>query len=188
MSATKFTASVTDRELVGPDRQEQEDRPVGVAPDDVPEEPERVVVGPLDVVDEQRERPDRRRAPRRDAREIEGPQELGIRRQALEPGLVAPGDRLDHAPDRGLCRRPRGRVADRVRREQAPRDEERPADLLVGRDRDTGEARRRRELGGGQQEARLADARLALEGHRGQAAGRFVAAPARSPRARRSGR
>ena len=54
------------------------------------------------------------------------------------------------------------------------RDEERPPDLLVGRDRDTGEAARRRELGRGEQQACLADAGLALEGHRGEAAGRFV--------------
>ncbi len=107
----------------------------------------------------------------RDTREVEGPEELGVRRQGLEPGLVTPGDRLDHPPDRGLRRRPCGRVVDRARRKQAARDEERPADLLVGRDRDTGESARRRELGGGEQQARLADARLALEGHRGETAG-----------------
>ena len=161
-------------ELVRPDRQEQEDRPIGVAPDDVPEEPEGVVVGPLDVVDEQRERADPGERRDRDAREVEGPEELGVRRQGLEPALVAPGDGLDHPPDRGLRRRPRGRVADRARGEQAARDEERPADLLVGRDRDAREPARRRELGGGEQQARLADARLALEGHRGEAAGSLV--------------
>ena len=106
----------------------------------------------------------------RDAREVECPEELGVRREGLEPGLVTPGDGLDDAPDRGLRRRPRGGVADRARREQAARDEERPADLLVGRDRDAGEPVRRRELGGGEQQARLADARLALEGHRREAA------------------
>ena len=159
------------RELVGPDRQEQEDRPIGVAPDDVAEEPEGVVVGPLDVVDEQRERADPGERRDRHAREVKGPEELGVRRQGLEPALVPPGDRLDHPPDRGLGRRAGGRVADRARGEQAPRDEERPADLLVGCDRDTREPARRRELGGGEQQARLADARLALEGHRGEAAG-----------------
>ena len=67
------------RELVRPDRQKQEDRPIGVGPDDVPEEPERVVVGPLDVVDEQRERVDLGERGDRDARQVEGPEELGIR-------------------------------------------------------------------------------------------------------------
>ena len=47
---------------------------------------------------------------------------------------------------------------------------------------------RRGELDGGEQQARLADAGLALEGHRREAAGGLVAAPGRSPRARRSAR
>ena len=162
------------RELVRPDRQEQEDRPIGVAPDDVAEEPEGVVVGPLDVVDEQRERADPGERRDRDARQVESPQELGVRRQALEPALVTPGDGLDDSPDRRLGGRARGRVADGARREQAPRDEERPADLLVGRDGDAREPARRCEVGGGEQQARLADARLALEGHRREAAGRLA--------------
>ena len=173
------------RELVRPDRQEQEDRPIGVAPDDVAEEPEGVVVGPLDVVDEQRQRADPGERRDRDAREVEGPEELGVRRQGLEPGFVAPGDGLDDAPDGGLRRRSRGGVADRARSEQAARDEERPADLLVGRDRDAGEPGRRGELGGGEQQTRLADARLALEGHRRRGGWRPPAAPGRSRRARR---
>ena len=67
----------------------------------------------------------------------------------------------------------RGGGADRGGREQAPGDEERPADLLVGRDRDANEPAYRRELGGGEQHARLADARLAFEGDRGEAVGRL---------------
>ncbi len=65
-------------------------------------------------------------------------------------------------------------VADGRRREQAARHQERPADFLVGRDRDTGEALRCGKLGGSEQQARLADARLALEGHRGEATRRLV--------------
>ena len=64
MSATKFTASVTAANSSGRIVEEQEDRPIGVAPDDVPEQAEGVVVGPLDVVDEQRERAQRWRASR----------------------------------------------------------------------------------------------------------------------------
>ncbi len=101
------------RELVGPDGQEQEDRPIGVAPDDVPEQSERVVVGPLDVVDEQRQRADLGERRDRDTGEVEGPKELGVRREGLEPGLVAPGDGLDDSTDGRLRRRTRGRVADR---------------------------------------------------------------------------
>ncbi len=158
------------RELVRPDRHEQEDGPIGIAADHVAEQPERVVVGPLDVVDEQRERPDGGERRDRNAREIEGPEELGVRRECLVAALVPPGDGLDHPPDGALRRRPGGRVPDRARREQAPREEERAPDLLVGRDRDAGEAPSGGELGGRKQEPCLADARLALHGHRGEAA------------------
>ena len=159
------------RELVRSDGQEQEDRLVGVAPDHVAEHPERVVVGPLDVVDEQGDRPDVRERRDGDAREVECPQELRRGRQALEAGLVAPGDGLDDPPDGRFRRCPRGHVLDRGGREQAAREEEGAADLLVGRDRDAGEPFRRRELDGLEQQAGLADARLALEGHRGETPG-----------------
>ena len=159
------------RELVRADRQEQEDLPVGVAADDVPEHPQGVVVRPLDVVDEQRERMVAGERRDRDAREVEGAQELGIRRQVLEPGFVAPRDGLDDPPDRDLRGRAGRGALDGAGGEQAARDEERSPDLLVGRDRDAGEAARRRELCGREQQPRLADAGLALEGHGGEAAG-----------------
>ena len=158
------------RELIRPDGEEQEDRPIGVASDDVAEEPEGVVVGPLDVVDEQRQRLDTSQRGDRDTGEVEGPEELCVRRQGLEPRLVTTGDGVDHPLDGGLRRRPCRLVADGAGGEQAARNEERAADLLVGRDGDTGEPARRRELAGGQQQASLADARLALQGHRGEAA------------------
>ena len=66
------------RELVRPDRQEQEDRLIGGASDGVPEEPQGVVVGPLDVVDEQRQRADPGERGDRDASKIEGPHELCV--------------------------------------------------------------------------------------------------------------
>jgi hypothetical protein len=50
-------------ELVGADRQQQEDRPVGVAPDHVAEQAQGVVVRPLDIVDEEGERAKPRRPP-----------------------------------------------------------------------------------------------------------------------------
>ena len=61
------------RELVRPDRQEQEDRPIGVGPDDVAEESEGIVIGPLDVVDEQRQRVDPGERGDRDARQDRRP-------------------------------------------------------------------------------------------------------------------
>jgi hypothetical protein len=66
-------------ELVGADRQQQEDRAVGIAADHVAEHAERVVVGPLDVVDEECERADRGDLADRDTREIERAEEFGVR-------------------------------------------------------------------------------------------------------------
>ena len=114
--------------------------------------------------------PMRRELLDRDAGEVEGPQELGLRRQALEPRLVAAAQGLDHPAHRHLGPRPDGRLADRAVAEQAPRDEERPADLLVRGDRHRRESRRRGELRGLDKKARLADARLTLERDRGQPA------------------
>ena len=161
-------------ELVRSDGQEQEDRLIRVAPDDVSEESEGVVIGPLDVIDEQRDRSDLREGGDGDAGQVECSEELGIRREGLESGLVTTGDRLHDPSDRCLCRGPRGRFADRQGCEQAASEKERPADLLVGRDRHAGEPARTREFDRGQQQARLADARLTLEGHGGEAGGRFV--------------
>ena len=145
MSATKFTASVTDANSSGRIVSEQEDRPLGVAPDHVAEKPERVVVRPLDVVDEQGERADAGRAPRSPRPRGRTPGgALASGERVSNPGSSRPEIASDHPSDRGLRRRPRGRVADRARREQAARDEERPPDLLVGRDRDAREAAGRR--------------------------------------------
>ena len=174
MSATKFDRLGDHGELVRPDRHEQEDRLVGVAPDHVPKEPQCVLVGPLDVVDEESERSGLRQHRDRHAREVECPEELRVGRHALEAGLVPPGDGLDHPPDGGLRRGAGGRVADRVRREQAAGEEEWSADLLVGGDRHAGEPPRRGHLDRGEQQARLADARLTLEGDRRKACRRFV--------------
>ena len=134
-------------ELVRPDRQEQEDRPVGVAPDHIAEQPQGVVVRPLDVVDEQRDRAgcprgSRSRRPR------------GRRRAGAWHPVTGSRTRVRRAPrwprppggpttSAGV---PAAVLLDGRGSKQAARDEERPADLLVGRDRDAREARRRREL------------------------------------------
>ena len=89
-------------ELVGPDRQEQEDRPVGVAPDDVAQQPQGVVVGPLDVVDEQRKRPDARRATR--PPRPRGRRRAGAWRRAT--GLEARARRGRRSPRRRAAPRP----------------------------------------------------------------------------------
>ena len=89
MSATKFTASRDGRELVGADRQQQEDRPVGVAPDGVPEQAQRVVVGPLDVVDEERQRPHPASVAMATPARSNARSSLASGDRRLEPGLVA---------------------------------------------------------------------------------------------------
>ena len=159
------------RELVWPDRQHEEDRPIRVAPDHVPEEPKRVVVGPLDVVDKQCNRLDPGKCRDRDAGEIECAEELRIGRERLEARFIPSGYGFDDAFDRDLGRRPGRYILDRLRGEQAPGDQERPANLLVGRDRDTREPARGRTFQRGDQQAGLADPRLTLERHRREAIG-----------------
>ncbi len=97
-----------ERELLGPDREQQEDRTRRVGADDVAEQPQAVVVGPLEVVDEQRDRPDRREVAHRDGAEIQRPQELAVRRQAREARVVLPGHGVHAAPERLLGGRARG--------------------------------------------------------------------------------
>ena len=58
MSATKFTASLTDANSSGRIVRNRKTGRSASAPDDVAEEPEGIVIGPLDVVDEQRQRAD----------------------------------------------------------------------------------------------------------------------------------
>ena len=162
------------RELVRPERQEQEDRAVRDAPDDVPKEAQGVVVGPLDVVDEQGDRPDAGQLPDGDAREVEGAQQPGVGQEALVAGLVAARDRVDDPAEGQLGGGALGGLAQRAVREQAASDEERPADLLVRGDRDGREAGLGGDLRGGNEEARLADPWLALERHGGESGARLA--------------
>ena len=87
-----------------------------------------------------------------------------------ESRLVAPGECVDDATDRDLRPSACRGLADRPVREQAAGDQERPPDLLVRGDRDRGESRFRGHIRGRDQQARLADARLALQGQRTQPA------------------
>ena len=92
-----------------------------------------------------------------------------------KPGSSPPEMASTTLRTRGLGRGSPGRVADRVRREQAAREEERSADLLVGGDRHAREAPVPMAISAAaSEEARLADAGLTLEGDRSQAARRLV--------------
>ena len=77
-------------ELGGPDREEQEDRPVGVAAHDVSEHSQGVVIGPLDVIDEQGEGANVGNRADGNAGEVEGAQELGLGERLAKPALSRP--------------------------------------------------------------------------------------------------
>ena len=85
-----------ERELLRPDREHQEDRARRVRADDVAEQAQAVVVGPLQVVDQERERPRGGEGAERDGAEVERAQQPAIRGQAREPGIVLARHRVRH--------------------------------------------------------------------------------------------
>ncbi len=151
--------------LVRADGQQQEDRVVRGGAHEVPEEADRVVVRPLQVVDQQRQGTLGGRGPERDRREIERAQELAIGGERLQAGFVPAGDRVGRALNDGLRARARDRVPEALGGEHALCQEKGTADLLVRRHRDGDEAGRLRDLRSGHEQPRLADSRLALQGH-----------------------
>ena len=156
------------RELIGPDGQKQEDGAIRIGSHDVAQHAKGVVIGPLHVVDQQRHRSLAGRRAHRHAGQVERPQQLGIAREGFQPGLVTTRHGVDHPLDRCLRRCSGDGFAQRRRSEDALGEQEGAADLLVGGHRDGGKSGASRQLGRRQQQARLADAGLALEGHRGQ--------------------
>ena len=176
MSATKFTASVTVANSSGRIANIRKIGLVGVAPDDVAEQPQAVLVGPLDVVDEQRQRVGGASsriatAPRSKARRS------AIRRQVLEPGSSRP-EMASTTRSSGLrCTGSGGcGVAPPANRSsRATRNGPRISSSAVTA---THEAFGGRDLGRREEQPRLADARLAFEGDRGEAAGLAARAPA----------
>ena len=162
-----------ERELLGADREQQEDRAAGDRAHHVSEQPQAVVVAPLEIVDQDRQRRGGRDGAERDGAQIEGAQQPAIGGQRREAGVVLARHRVE-APRDGLadlgavpgCRRGGRRSHDRAR------EQERAAELLVGGDGDRREPGLGRHLPGGQQQARLADAGLALERQPREPAGR----------------
>ena len=91
-----------ERELLGPDREHQEDRARRVGADDVAEQPQAVVVGPLEVVDQHGERPLGGQVPDGDGAEVERAQEPAVGREVRErPGRPGPTS----SPGTGTTRR-----------------------------------------------------------------------------------
>ena len=83
-----------ERELLGTDREHEEDRARGVGADEVAEQPQAVVVGPLEVVDEDRDRFRGGEIADRDGAEVERSEQLGVGRQGREARVVLPGHRV----------------------------------------------------------------------------------------------
>jgi hypothetical protein len=75
--------------LLRPHGDEDEDRTVGAAADDVAEEAQAVLVGPLDVVEEDRQRADRGELGHGDRGEVIRAQQLLGRREIGETRVVA---------------------------------------------------------------------------------------------------
>ncbi len=159
------------RELLGPDREHQEDRARAVRAHDVPDQSQTVVVGPLEVVDQHRERPLVRERPERDGPEVERSEQAGIGGQRRETRVVPARHRVEArgegggGPGRSRGRARIGRADDRAHQQ------ERTSELLVRGDGDRREAILRRELVRGEQQSGLADPGLALEAQPGEPAG-----------------
>ena len=141
------------------------------AADDVAEETHAVLVGPLQVVEEDRQRADRGELGDRDGGEVIGAQQLLRGRQLRERWIVTSRQRVDRATHRRLGGgRPGRDLLDLAATQEGPGEHERPSQLLVRGQRERSEALALGELARGHEEACLADAGLALDAHAGQPA------------------
>ena len=155
-------------ELLRSDREHQKDRARRSGPDEIAEQAQAVVVGPLEVIDEQRERALCRELPHREGGEVVRAQEPLIGREGREARVVVPGHRLEAPAECVGGRCPLG-DRHRVRRtDDRAREQERAAELLVGRHRDRRDAAPAGDLDRGQEQPRLPDARFALDGQPGE--------------------
>ncbi len=151
-------------------RENEKDRAGGGGPNEIPKQPDAVLIGPLEIVDEQRQRAGGGRLAQGHRAEVEDAQELAVRAERLQPGFVVAGDRVHGARERLGRGRILG-VSESRAGENAPSNEEWAADLLVGRHRGHDPAVGGCELGGGEEQPRLADPRLALQHHTREPAG-----------------
>ncbi len=159
------------RELLGPDREHQEDRARAIRADHVAEEAQAVLIRPLEVVDQDGERALGGQGPEGDGAEVEGAEQAAVGRERGQPGVILPRHRVQAARER-VGHRSVVRRAEGLRRaEDRPGDQERTPELFVGGDGDRGEAVGRRPFGRRDQQPRLADPRLTLHGEPDQPAG-----------------
>ena len=166
MSARRLTSSPTPAISSGRTVMRMRIGPVGVAADDVAEQAQAVLVGPLEVVEEDREGSDGRQLGDGDRGQVVRAQELLRGRQLRQRRVVPARQHVDRALHGGLRRGGPGReLLDLPAAEDRAGEHERPAQLLV-----RGQSERREPLGlrqllGSHHQARLADARLALDAH-----------------------
>ena len=155
-------------ELLRPDREHHEDRARPLGPDDVPEETQAVLVRPLHVVDQQRERLFGRECTDGHGREVERAEQPLVGGHACERGVVTAAERRARREDR-LLRRGAAHRLDHLRRaDDRPRQEERAAELLVRSHRDREEPAGLGALPRRQEEPCLPDPGLALDGQGAQ--------------------
>ena len=156
--------------LFRPHGQHQEDRARGARADDVAEDPQRVLVRPLRVVDEDGQRRDPGERLQTQGRQIVGAQQSLVPRQGLQAGLGASADGVERPPERLRLESTGDRLPGARRGEDRPRHQEGDPQLLVGGHRDGDEPLGRGELGRGRQEPGLADPRLPFRRHARQPA------------------
>ena len=159
---------VDERGLFRPHRRHQEQLQIRPRADQVAKKADAVLVCPLEVVDQDRDRGYLRQLSHRERGQVERTHELLIRREIREARVVVPRYRVDRPVQPRFGRRPLRRPLCLGRGQDAAREQEWPADLLVGHNPDRHEAVGRRDLGGGEEQPRLPDARLALEREAGE--------------------
>ena len=152
-----------ERELLGTDREHEEDRARGVGAYEVAEQPQAVVVGPLEIVDEDRDRFVARgriaTAPRSSVRSSLASGGRGRESGSSCPVIASVHRASEASAGAGGGSDSLGRPDDRACHQ------ERTAELLVAGHADRREPLGRRRLAGREQKPRLADPRLALQRH-----------------------
>ena len=106
-------------------------RLVGVAADDVAKEAQAVLVGPLEVVEEDRERAHRGQLGDGHGGKVVGAKELLVRREARERRVVPAGERVERAPHGRSGRGGAGQLLDGPASEDRAGEQEGTAQLLV---------------------------------------------------------
>ena len=139
-----MTSSLYPAVSSGRSGDEQEDPAAGRAPDDVAKEPQAVLVGPLQVVQDDRKRAHRGQFRDGHGGQVVGPQELLVRGETSQGRVVPTGDRVERSPHGRSGRGGGGELLDGLASEDGAGEQEGAAQLLVGSDRRRNEALGRR--------------------------------------------